>query len=229
LGPDSLRRLDSNPLRILDTKNPKERELLRGAPRLGDSLTSESREHFDGVRTALDSLGVHYQVAPELVRGLDYYTHTVFEIVSEGLGSQNAIVGGGRYDQLVADLGGPDLPAIGFAIGQDRLIDVLPSAFRERELPSPPVVIVMIDPVPVIDGMQLADDLRRNDIAALVEFGAGSVSSAFKKADRRDADWVVLIGEAEQQAGTVTCKNMRTGEQNTMARQEIGAYLRSTR
>jgi histidyl-tRNA synthetase len=227
LSPESQRRLDANPLRLLDSKDQAEQALLRGAPRLEDSLNAPSREHFGGVQAALDRLGVPFDVTPELVRGLDYYTHTVFEIVSEGLGSQNAIVGGGRYDQLVADLGGPDLPAIGFAIGQDRLIEVLPASFRDRVQPPPPVVVVVIEPVPIVEGMGLAEDLRAAGVPAITDFGGGSVRSAFKRADRRQARWVLLIGEEEQSAGRVTCKDMQRGEQTAVPRQEIVALLRS--
>ena len=124
LGEDSRRRLETNPLRILDTKSPAERELLVDAPRLEESLNEASREHFDGLRRALDTLGLAYRLEPRLVRGLDYYSHGVFEIVSEALGAQDAIVGGGRYDGLMRQLGGPDLPAAGFAIGEDRLIEL---------------------------------------------------------------------------------------------------------
>jgi histidyl-tRNA synthetase len=120
LGADSRRRMDTNPLRILDTKVPAERELLADAPQLADSLNESSREHFDGLQRALDRLDLAYRLEPRLVRGLDYYSHAVFEIVSDVLGAQDAIVGGGRYDGLMRQLGGPDLPATGFAIGVSR-------------------------------------------------------------------------------------------------------------
>jgi len=122
LTPDSQRRLQTNPLRILDTKDPGERDLLVSAPQLVDYLTEESRTHFETVQRILGQNDLSFRVEPRLVRGLDYYTRTVFEIVSEGLGAQDAIVGGGRYDGLVEELGGPSLPAIGFAIGEDRLL-----------------------------------------------------------------------------------------------------------
>ncbi|MGD2116099.1 MAG: histidine--tRNA ligase, partial [Acidobacteriota bacterium] len=135
LSDDSRRRLTTNPLRILDTKVEREREILADAPRLADSLTAEDREHFGAVRSILDRFGVGYRVDDRLVRGLDYYTRTVFEITAAGLGAQDAIVGGGRYDALISEVGGPETPGIGFAIGEDRLIDVLPQSFRERVLP----------------------------------------------------------------------------------------------
>ncbi len=134
LGEESRRRLSTNPLRILDSKNPEEQALLDGAPALGDHLTDRGKAHFATVLRALERFEVPYEVTPRLVRGLDYYTNTVFEIVSEGLGSQNAICGGGAYEGLVEELGGPATYGVGFAIGEDRLLDVLPTPFRDRVL-----------------------------------------------------------------------------------------------
>jgi histidyl-tRNA synthetase len=229
LGDDSRRRLDVNPLRILDSKDPRERELLEDAPLLEDVLTPASKAHFDGVRAALEGLGIRFEVSPGLVRGLDYYTHTVFEIVSEGLGAQNAIVGGGRYDGLVEELGGPSLPAIGFAIGQDRLIEVLPESFRLASLEKSPAIVVVIEPVPVLEGMRLADALRDEGLAVVTDFAAGSVGSALKRADRRGAEWVLLLGEDEMAAGSVTCRDMRLGEQHLVALSDVAAFLERTR
>jgi histidyl-tRNA synthetase len=226
LSTDSQRRLDTNPLRILDSKHPGDVEIMREAPRLEDHLNVASRQHFDGVRGALEQLGVPFAIAEGLVRGLDYYTHTVFEIVSGGLGSQNAIVGGGRYDRLIADLGGPDLPAIGFAIGQDRLIEVLPVSFRDEMALTPPVVVVVIEPVSVLEGLLLANELRDAEVPAVSEFKSGSVRSALKRADRRGARWVLLVGEDEQKAGTVMCRDMERGSQQAIVRQEVAARLR---
>ncbi|MDH3254820.1 MAG: His/Gly/Thr/Pro-type tRNA ligase C-terminal domain-containing protein, partial [Acidobacteriota bacterium] len=157
------------------------------------------------------------------------YSHTVFEIVSAGLGAQNAIVGGGRYDRLIADLGGPDLPAIGFAIGEDRLIEVLPASFRERAEREPPVMVVVIDPIPVLDGVRLADELRRAGVAALSEFSGDSVGAALKRADRRGIRWVLLLGEDERDAAIVTCRDMREGRQEAVPRQQVVAFLEAGR
>ncbi len=227
LTADSLERLERNPLRILDTKDPAERALLVDAPKLEDSLSDESREHFDGLLSALDSLGVKHRVDPGLVRGLDYYTLTVFEIVSESLGAQNAIVGGGRYDRLLADLGGPDLPAIGFAIGQDRLIESLPVSFREHRSQVPAVHLIAIDPVPRMAAMKLGEELRALGIAAVVDFGGGRMKAALKRADRSGARYVLLLGENEAAKDGVTCRDLSVGEQNFVPRSEIGALLRS--
>jgi histidyl-tRNA synthetase len=229
LSVDSRRRLDVNPLRILDSKDPREQELLENAPRLEDVLTPTSRAHFDGVRAILEGLGVPFEVSPGLVRGLDYYTHTVFEIVSEGLGAQNAIVGGGRYNGLVEALGGPSLPAIGFAIGQDRLIEVLPESFRRAAAQKPPAIVVVIEPVPLLEAMRLADTLRDRGQAVVTDFAAGSVGSALKRADRRGAEWVLLLGEDEIDARSVTCRNMKRGEQHLVALTDVAAFLEKTR
>src|SRR5262249_40475452 len=144
LSEASQRRLDTNPLRILDTKSPAEQELLAGAPALADFLSVESADHFAAVRAALDRFAVPYRVEGRRVRGLDYYARPVFEIVAGGLGAQDAVVGGGRYDGLVEAVGGAAVPGIGFAIGEDRLIDVLPEAFRARAAGKPPVVVVAV-------------------------------------------------------------------------------------
>jgi histidyl-tRNA synthetase len=228
LSPEGRDRLERNPLRLLDTKNPAERKLLVGAPRLEDSLSAESREHFEGLRSALERLGVAYRVDPGLVRGLDYYTLTVFEIVSERLGAQNAIVGGGRYDRLLADLGGPDLPAIGFAIGQDRLVESLPAEFRKRFAPSSGARVIAIDPVPRLAAMELAEELRASGIAAVVDFGSDRMKAALKRADRSGARFALLLGEDELETGAVTCRDLAAGEQRLVPRGEIAAYLTET-
>lgn len=225
LSPEGRDRLERNPLRLLDTKNPAERKLLAGAPRLENSLSAESREHFEGLRSALETLGVAYRVDPGLVRGLDYYTLTVFEIVSERLGAQNAIVGGGRYDRLLADLGGPDLPAIGFAIGQDRLVESLPAEFRQRFAPSSGTRVIAIDPVPRLAAMELAEELRASGIAAVVDFGGDRMKAALKRADRSGARYALLLGEDELETGAVTCRDLAAGEQKLVPRGEIAAYL----
>jgi len=174
LGDDSRRRLDQNPLRILDTKSREEQELLSGAPRLESHLTEASREHFESVQRSLRATGVGYEVSHRLVRGLDYYTNTVFEIVSEGLGAQNAICGGGGYEGLVEELGGPPTYGFGFAIGEDRLIEVLPEESRSRVLRDEPVRVRVhrsLDrsesSAPVGPVARLFEELRAAGIAAI--------------------------------------------------------------
>ena len=226
LGKDSRRRLEDNPLRILDTKDPAERRLLEEAPELADYLNRESREHFESVQRALERFEVAYRIEPRLVRGLDYYTRTVFEIVSEGLGAQDAIVGGGRYDGLVEELGGPDLPGIGFAIGEDRLLEVLPESYARRVEAPPPVAVVPVGEVAALEALEVAERLRSAGVSAAAELTGRSMKAALKRADRSGVRYVLLIGEEELAAGRVTLKDLASGEQSTLARSEVGDRLK---
>jgi histidyl-tRNA synthetase len=218
LGEDSRRRLETNPLRILDTKAPAERELLQGAPELSDFLSPESRGHFQAVLAILDRFGVPYRVESRLVRGLDYYTRTVFEITAGGLGSQDAVVGAGRYDRLISDLGGPEVPAIGFAIGQDRLVHILPEEFRRGVLPPPPVAVVVVGEVGFAEALDLAEALRARGVTAVPELSSRSLKAALKRADRHGSRFVLILGDEELAAGEVTVKDLRSGEQRRLPR-----------
>lgn len=220
LSEDSRRRLDTNPLRILDTKSPAEQELLEGAPRLADHLSPEAAEMFDAVRALLDRFGVAYRVDDSLVRGLDYYTGTVFEITAEGLGAQDAVCGGGRYDGLISELGGPEVPGIGFAIGEDRLLDVLPESFRERHLPPAPVLVAAVGGVDLGETLALAQELRAVGVDTSAELASRSVKNSLKRADRLGARVVLLLGDDELAAGEVTWKALSTGEQERLGRSE---------
>lgn len=220
LGEDSRRRLETNPLRILDTKAPAERELLQGAPELAEFLSPESREHFQAVLAILDRFGVPYRVESRLVRGLDYYTRTVFEITAGGLGSQDAIVGAGRYDRLISDLGGPEVPAIGFAIGQDRLIHILPEELRRNVLPPPPVAVMVVGEVGFAEALDLAEALRARGVTAVPELSSRSLKTALKRADRLGSRFVLILGDEELAAGEVTVKDLRAGEQRRLPRPE---------
>lgn len=226
LGEDGRRRLETNPLRILDTKNPREMELLEDAPALEDSLSEGCRAHFDGLRSLLDRFGVAYEIEPRLVRGLDYYTRTVFEIASEELGAQDAILGGGRYDGLISELGGPEVPGIGFAIGQDRLVDLLPASFRSRHALPRPVFVV---PIGLDDGprvaLEVAEELRAAGVVTVAELSSRSMKAALRQADRSDARGVVLVGEDELAAGTVSYKDFVSGEQRSVPRNRLGEEL----
>jgi histidyl-tRNA synthetase len=218
LGEDSQRRLGTNPLRILDTKIPEEREILQGAPELVDFLSPASREHFQAVLAVLERFGVPHRVESRLVRGLDYYTGTVFEIVAAGLGAQDAVVGGGRYDGLIADLGGPEVPGIGFAIGEDRLIDVLPESFRQSVLPKAPVLVATLGDVAFAEALAVAEELRAAGVPVVTELSARSAKSVLKRADRLQARQVVLLGDDEMAAGEVTIKDLASGEQRRVPR-----------
>jgi len=226
LTEDSQRRLETNPLRILDTKDPDEHFLLTGAPQLVDYLNPESRQHFDAVQAVLERHGLSFRIDPRLVRGLDYYTRTVFEIVSEGLGAQDAIVGGGRYDGLVEELGGPALSGIGFAIGEDRLIDVLPEGFAQEVSSAPTVHVLNVGAVPVEETLAAAEVLRASGHTVVAEFGGRSLKSALKRADRSGARWAVIIGDDELAAGEMTVRDLEVGEQTRIPHDELVDHLR---
>ena len=225
LGEDSRRRLETNPLRILDTKLEHERALLSSAPRLAEHLSVESREHFDAVRGILDRHGVRYEVDERLVRGLDYYTRTVFEISAAGLGAQDAILGGGRYDGLVAELGGPSVPGIGFAIGEDRLIEVLPEERAAAARPPAPLTVVTLGSAGPGEALALLEELHDADVMAVADLDGRSMRAALKRAGRRGSAAVLLLGDDEVAAGEVTVKDYATGEQERVPRSRLAAFL----
>ncbi len=232
LGADSRRRLETNPLRILDTKAPRERELLAAAPRLRDELGAPARDHFQVVRDELDRSGVDFRIDDRLVRGLDYYTRTVFEIASADLGAQNAILGGGRYDGLIAELGGPNVPGIGFAIGQDRLVDLMrkiPGASARLDAETrrrKPVCVIPIGASHLRHGMVLTRELRAAGVPAISEFDARRpLKARLKQASRHDCRWVVLFGEDEEKNGEVVLKDFRDGTQESIPRDGFAAAV----
>ena len=232
LGGDSRRRLETNPLRILDTKAPKERELLENAPRLSDYLGGRAHDHFQEVREQLVQAGVAHRVEDKLVRGLDYYTRTVFEITSAGLGAQNAILGGGRYDGLIAELGGPSVPGIGFAIGQDRLVDLvlkIPGALARLNAEDHrrrPVCVIPIGGSYRRHGMVLAQELRAAGIPAICEFDSlRPLKARLKQAARHDCRWVVLFGEDEEKNGEVVLRDFYDSTQETIPRDGFAAAV----
>ncbi len=232
LSEDSQRRLESNPLRILDTKSREERELLAAGPRLEDSLTAASRERFAFVRSRLQEMGVSHEIEPRLVRGLDYYTNVVFEIVSEGLGAQDAICGGGAYEGLVEELGGPPTYGVGFAIGEDRLVEALPESSAARARPPGPVVIRAIargrGAVPGaldVDAAELAEQLRNADIAA-ISLGAADPKKAHAAADALHSPMIVIVGSEELHAGTLTLRDTKVRREETLPRAEAMSRLK---
>lgn len=231
LSEDSRRRLETNPLRILDSKSAEEQEIVAAAPRLADSLTDASRRHFAAVLSSLEAFGLSFVVEPRLVRGLDYYTNTVFEIVSAGLGAQNAICGGGAYEGLVEELGGPATYGVGFAIGEDRLIDVLPadSPARAAAAASPPVIVAWAGGKAPEGALPptfaLAEELRRHGIAA-VDAAGRSGKALYAYADQLASPCLAFVGEAELAAGTVKLRDTATREEQTLERQAAIARLR---
>ena len=225
LSEASRQRLDTNPLRILDSKSRADREILAGAPRLEEHLSDGSRRHFEAVLGSLESRGIAVERSPHLVRGLDYYTRTVFEIVSSDLGAQDAIVGGGRYDGLVGELGGPDLPAIGFAIGQDRLIETLPPGFAEAHAAERGVMLVPIGDDCAGPAFDLAERLRDAGCAVVLESPDRGLKKSMRLADRLDLRRILLLGEDELAISSVTLRDLATGEQETIGLDEVISRL----
>jgi histidyl-tRNA synthetase len=228
LSEDSARRLETNPLRILDTKSPEEQELLKGAPALEASLTEASRAHFQKVLELLRGASTPFAVEPRLVRGLDYYTNTVFEIVSEGLGAQNAVCGGGAYEGLIEDLGGPPTYGVGFAIGQDRLIEVLPADSPARLPAVGPVLVARAGRASSEGGggpvlLALAEELRALGIAA--QESAARAGKLFELAETLGSPAVVFVGEDEIANGTLSVRTIASREQVVLPRAEAFALL----
>lgn len=217
LDADAQRRLHANPLRVLDSKNPEMRDLIAGAPSLHEYLGAESKAHFDSVCAGLERAGVAYEINPRLVRGLDYYNRTVFEWINDSLGAQNTICAGGRYDGLVAQLGGRDTPAVGFAMGLERLVLSIEQRPPAQELP---VDIYLIAPDTAVDALLLAERLRDALpwLRLQTHCGGGSFKSQFKGADRSGARYALVYGEDEQARAIVGVKPLRgDGEQFEVA------------
>lgn len=223
LDEDSQRRLAGNPLRILDSKNPEMRPVIAEAPDLLAYLDAESRIHFESLQAYLCDAGIPFVVNARLVRGLDYYTRTVFEWVADGLGAQATICAGGRYDGLVEQLGGGAVPAIGFALGLERLVALLSSNPDWGGAPAgPDAYVVVADPLAERSAMRLAEALRSDGFAVALHCGGGSVKSQMRRADRVRARCALLTG-AE---GPVTVKMLATGAQVEIERGALTGYLR---
>ncbi|MDI9276370.1 histidine--tRNA ligase [Pantoea sp. EABMAA-21] len=230
LDEDCKRRMYSNPLRVLDSKNPDIQLLLNDAPTLNEYLDKDSRAHFDGLCSLLDDAGIAYTVNQRLVRGLDYYNRTVFEWVTNSLGSQGTVCAGGRYDGLVEQLGGRATPAVGFAMGLERLVLLVQAVNPEFE----PTRIVDVYVIASGQGvqsaaMQLAEKLRDADPALklMTNFGGGNFKKQFGRADKWGARIALVLGEDEVKAGQVVIKNLSTGDQQTVAQSEAAATLRT--
>ena len=209
LDEDGKRRLYSNPLRILDTKNPALQDLCAAAPKLIDYLGAGSLAHFEGVQRVLRDAGIPYTINPRLVRGLDYYNLTVFEWVTDRLGAQGTVCAGGRYDGLVEQLGGKAAPACGFAMGIERLIALIKDAGGEPAAPAPDVYMVHQGEQAARLAFRVAEGLRDQGIAVLLHCGGGSFKSQMKKADGSGATFAVIIGDDEASTGEVQLKPLR--------------------
>jgi histidyl-tRNA synthetase len=211
LDADSQRRLTGNPLRILDSKNPQMQELIRGAPLLTDFLDSESREHFAQLRALLEGVGVQYEINPRLVRGLDYYNRTVFEWVTQSTGAQNAVCSGGRYDGLIAQLGGEATPAVGFAMGVERLVTLLLAAGRVLPESHADVYVVVNGERAALEALRLVESLRsaRPRLRVELNLGGGNFKAQFRRADKSGAPLALVIGDDELARGVVAMKPLR--------------------
>jgi len=215
---DCRRRAEANPLRVFDCKEPLCSAALCQAPRVCDNLCDACRDHFRTFRALLEESGIDYQVTPELVRGLDYYTRTAFEIVSEDLGAQNAVGGGGRYDDLIESLGGPPTPAIGFGTGLERILMVMEErgvAVADEGALS--VYLVAWEKEGMDAGRKLLRSLRRGGVSADMDYRMSSLKSQLRRADRLGAPFILLLGKDERARGTAKLRNMKTGDEREIA------------
>lgn len=227
LSEESRIRLEKNPLRVLDSKDAGDKEIVRGAPTLQEHFTPESQQFFAAVTQGLDALGVAYRVNPTLVRGLDYYSHTVFEFTTDKLGAQGTILAGGRYDGLVKLMGGPETAGIGFAAGIERLVALREVAQQQTAKPAAPVVsVVPLSDAEEASALALTQQLRAASIATDLAY-KGKAAKRLARADKLGAAYAVMLGGDEVAAGNVTLKNLKTGTQETFPRSQLLSKLES--
>ncbi len=227
LDEDCKRRMHTNPLRVLDTKNPDIQAILGDAPRLSEYLGEESKAHFAGLCELLDAAGIEYKVNERLVRGLDYYNRTVFEWITESLGAQGTVCGGGRYDGLVEQLGGKPTPAVGFAMGLERLVLMLETLELTDVRRSVDVYVVTAGEGTMMAGMKLAEQLREaiSGVRVMNHFGGGNFKKQFKRADKVGAVVALVLGENEVADNTVVLKDLVGGEQETYSQAEVAEKI----
>lgn len=227
LDEDCKRRMHTNPLRVLDTKNPDIQAILGDAPRLSEYLGEESKAHFAGLCELLDAAGIEYTVNERLVRGLDYYNRTVFEWMTESLGSQGTVCGGGRYDGLVEQLGGKATPAVGFAMGLERLVLMMETLGNTDVRRNVDVYMVTAGEGTLMAGMKLVEHLREQvpGLRVMTHFGGGNFKKQFKRADKVGAAVALVLGENEVAEKTVVLKDLAGGEQETISQTEIAGKL----
>ena len=212
LAPEDRQRIETNPLRTFDSKEEKTHAVMDGAPVITDHLCSACAEHYEDVKSLLGSIEVAYQEDPRLVRGLDYYTRTAFEFVAGGLGSQDAVGGGGRYDGLAETLGGPHVPGIGFALGLDRIVLALAQDEEELRVPVRAYVVAVGQAAP--RALEIATRLRRAGIGTELDLVGRSMKGQMKDADRSGARFAVIVGDAELAAGEATVRDLVSGDQH---------------
>ena len=223
LSKDSQERLMQNPLRILDSKDEGDKALVKEAPKPADFLHEETAAHFENVKKGLDNLGVPWQLDPNLVRGLDYYSHTVFEVHSSELGAQSQILSGGRYNYLIEQMGGHEVPAIGFGGGMERLEALMP------ELPEDhfPIAMIAMGQAPRLKALQIAERLRGEGVKVALSLDEASFKNQLKKAHKMHAPITLICGEDELQKGILQVKNMATGEQQDIPFEEVVAHIKA--
>lgn len=229
LDDDSRRRLTSNPLRVLDTKNPDMANVVAAAPSVLDHLCNESREHFEGLQASLKHCGVPFEINTRLVRGLDYYSHTVFEWVTDQLGAQGTVCAGGRYDGLTEQLGANPTPGVGWALGVERLLALISDAGLAPDAPAPDVYLVLAGDAAIVSGMALAEEIRlaQPHWQIVTNCAGASMKSQFKRADKSNAAVALIIGEGEIAAGEVGVKLLREQtQQQTVPRAQLLDVLR---
>ncbi len=222
LCPDCQRKISTNPLRIFDCKEDSCRKISQGFPKITDFLCRDCDEHFKIFCSYLDLFGLKYEVESRLVRGLDYYTKTTFEIVSTELGAQDAILGGGRYDDMIKDFGGPDICGIGFALGVERLLSLVP----EEKEPENIVYLVCLGEEAKKEGMLLAQYFHKENIECLLEYKSRNMSKQMSRANKIGAAWVLIIGEDEIKKKRFQLKNMSSGEQKEVTREKALKIIR---
>ncbi len=230
LDDDSRRRLETNPLRVLDTKNPQMKDIVSGAPQIIDHLEAESAEHFAALKETLTTCKINFEVNTRLVRGLDYYSHTVFEWVTGRLGAQGTVCAGGRYDGLTEQLGARLTPGVGWALGMDRLVELIDELGCNDTEPRPDVFMILAGDKAIVRGLAVAEMLREAEPhwTVICNCGGGSMKSQFKKADKSVAKVAVIIGETELENGTVGLKNLREkSDQQTVEESRLIDTLRA--
>jgi histidyl-tRNA synthetase len=226
LGDEFLERARANPLRILDSKRADWQDVIEHAPQLFDYLTDESRDHFEAVQRGLDALGIEHEIAPRLVRGFDYYTRTTFEFVSDALdAAQNAVGGGGRYDRLAEEMGGPPTPGIGFGMGIERILIALESEGIVPATRLPRIEAFVVDDLGDATATVLLQDLRDSGVGADRAYGGRSVKAQLKAANRSGATFAVLLFKDEAARGAVVVRNLATSEQVEVPREQVTAWI----
>ncbi len=222
---DCQRRYSKNPLRVLDCKVPSCKEYVGDAPVILDYLCSDCQEHFEGFKRALTGLGIDFTINPRMVRGLDYYTRTTFEITSRGLGAQNAVSAGGRYDRLVEDFGGPPTPSVGFAIGMERLITLIKEKGSVDDR-GPQVCFVTLGDEARKEAFKLLSSVRKEGFSADMDYRSASLKSQMRRADRISATVAVIIGEDELKRGVLRYRRMEISEEGEISKDELIGFLK---